>query len=136
MTRVTISGIDDTLKGIKDDRQFKRWATPMMQDIADAALPVIRKYAPERVGSRYQRTGTLRNSMQKEVTGNGRLIVARVFSAGAIGPRDNRYEQWVKHPSLQAWMHRGHWPTTNDDAATLEPKVSAIVRRHTRKQFS
>lgn len=50
-------------------------------------------------------------------------VFGHVFSAGAIGPRGNRYEQYVQSARYQAAIHQGRWQTDEDVASKREADI-------------
>lgn len=64
-------------------------------------------YPPQRTGSSYRRTDTLKRSWSREVRAEGREIVGTVGSNGDLAP----YNRLVQDGTRQARVHRGRWAT-------------------------
>lgn len=76
----------------------------------------LRTYPTERSGSHYKRTGTLRRSWSRTVTGTGTDVVGRVSSSGNIAP----YNREVQDQAWQARIHQDLWPTAQGVLRTMD----------------
>lgn len=79
-----------------------------MTDATVLVLRRMRTYPPQRVGSAYKRTNTLKGSWSRTVTGTGADIEGRVSSNGNAAP----YNRLVQDSTQQARVHRGRWTNT------------------------
>jgi hypothetical protein len=82
-------------------------------------------YPPQRRGSSYRRTGTLKASWflgNLQRVGNG--VQLRVYSSGNMAP----YNVFVQKAGMQAAVHRGRWPTEVAVATRLEPQIVRMVQ--------
>lgn len=100
----------------------------MEQGLQDAGKLVRREmmvYPPQRRGSSYRRTGTLKGSWflgpTQRFPGGVRV---RVFSAGNMAP----YNIFVQKAGLQARVHVGRWQTEVSVAQRLEPQIVRMVQ--------
>lgn len=100
----------------------------MEQGLQDAGKLVRREmmvYPPQRRGSSYRRTGTLKASWflgQLQRVGNG--VSLRVYSSGNTAP----YNVFVQKHGLQVEIHRGRWPSEVQVAQRLEPQIVRMVQ--------
>lgn len=108
MTSITIEGLD------KLERKLGRLdAIAALQEPMHKATKRIyaetQNYPPPPPGSKYVRkhSGGLAGSWVERVS------VRRQTLVGIVGT-DISYGPFVMHPTKQAWMHKGRWPTTDD----------------------
>lgn len=91
--------------------------------------PEVEKYPPKRPNQKYIRTFRLRRSWRRTVKVRASVVEGRIYSDENQAP----YNAYVKHPRLQAWMHRGRWPTTEDDARAKKRDVMREVEREIKR---
>lgn len=110
------------------DRMLAR-APQVLRDALEAATEdamadlhvQMQTYPPQRPGTPYERTSTLKASWIKHrAQWSGNTVTGRVESAGMSmkGRRRTPYNVYVQKADMQAWMHRGIW--TNTDRAVIE----------------
>lgn len=120
MSGITIRGDEQLLRAFDNINDFDEWATPPMRKGGEALLAIVRRYAPERSGSSYVRTGTYGRSVDLDVDSSPSGVTVHVFSYGANQGRGD-YEDVLKVEGFQAEIHQGRWPTDKDDLAESEP---------------
>ena len=91
-----------------------------MTDATVYLLNQMRTYPPQRTGSTYKRTNTLKGSWSRDIQGSGSDLVGRVVSNGNAAP----YNVYVQDRTQQARWHRGNW--TNTVQAVAERSNDAI----------
>ena len=107
----------------------------MLGGMTDATVYLVnqmRTYPPQRPGSRYVRTNTLKGSWNRFIEGNGVDLVGRVSSNGNIAP----YNVYVQDRTRQAAPHRGVWTNTvqgvaERSAATVNAMFQARIQAAT-----
>ena len=106
------------------------------QGLKDSATLYRREmmvYPPQRRGSSYRRTGTLKGSWfigQTQRFPGG--VSVRIYSSGNTAP----YNVYVQKAGMQARIHAGRWPSEQSVAERLRPhfvrmienRVSAVMR--------
>ena len=88
----------------------------MRAGMTDATVYVLRQmriYPPQRVGSAYKRTNTLKGSWTRRLVGTGAELTGYVTSNGNVAP----YNRLVQDRTRQARVHRGRWTNTAQDVA-------------------
>lgn len=70
-------------------------------------------------------TGRLAGNLDKLVRAQGNGVTGAVFYEPTYGPYGHRYDQYVKGPEAQAYMHRGRVTTIEDDLERERPFVEA-----------
>ena len=80
----------------------------------------LRTYPPQRPGSAYKRTNTLKGSWSRRIEGTGADITGHVESNGNAAP----YNRLVQDRTQQAAVHRGRW--TNTAQTVAERSTGAI----------
>ena len=70
-------------------------------------LNQMRTYPPQRPGSAYRRTNTLKGSWSRRIEGTGADITGIVESNGNAAP----YNRRVQDREMQARVHQGRWQT-------------------------
>lgn len=105
-----------------------------LNDATALLLRDLSTYPPQRSGSTYVRTGTLRRSWSRTpVTGSGLALRAEVGSNANIAP----YNRDVQDEAKQAGVHRGRWTNTvqgvtrsrtEDIRRMFEARVQAELR--------
>lgn len=92
-----------------------------MTDATVYLLAQMRTYPPQRAGSAYKRTDTLKGSWSRlPLEGDGADLVGRVASNGNAAP----YNRYVQDAEQQARVHRGLW--TNTAQAVAQRSAPAI----------
>lgn len=91
-----------------------------MNDATALLLRDLQTYPPQRTGSTYKRTGTLRRSWSREILGDGLAM------RGIVGSNENMapYNRAVQDADRQAPIHRGLW--TNTAQGVLSRNQSTI----------
>lgn len=79
-----------------------------MNDATALLLRDLQTYPPQRTGSSYVRTGTLRRSWSREIQGDGLAMRGIVGSNANMAP----YNRVVQDADRQAPIHRGLWTNT------------------------
>ena len=135
MTTVTIQ-IDSrevrTLLNRAPER-INRALRSAMDDSTVLLLRELQTYPPQRSGSTYKRTGTLRRSWQRRVTSEGNTIAGEVVSSGNMAP----YNRLVQDQTQQARIHRGRWTNTAQETARRnERTIQRYFDRRLRDEFS
>lgn len=79
-----------------------------MNDATALLLRDLQTYPPQRTGSNYVRTGTLRRSWSREIQGDGLAM------RGIVGSNENMapYNRLVQDADRQAPIHHGLWTNT------------------------
>lgn len=79
-----------------------------MNDATALLLRDLQTYPPQRTGSSYVRTGTLRRSWSRDIQGNGLAM------RGIVGSNENMapYNRVVQDADRQAPIHQGLWTNT------------------------
>ena len=79
-----------------------------MNDATALLLRDLQTYPPQRTGSSYVRTGTLRRSWSRDIQGDGLAM------RGIVGSNENMapYNRLVQSEADQATVHRGRWTNT------------------------
>lgn len=96
-----------------------------MTDATVLLLRDLRTYPPQRVGSAYKRTDTLKGSWSRDVQGSGTELVGRIASNGESAP----YNIYVQDADQQARVHRGLWTNTVQAVAQRSaPAVNEMFR--------
>lgn len=101
-----------------------------INDVTALLLRDLSTYPPQRVGSTYARTNTLKRSWSRTpVTGSGLALRAEVGSNENIAP----YNRKVQDEAEQARVHRGRWTNTvqgvaRDRERTAQDMFEARVR--------
>ena len=85
-----------------------------MNDATALLLRDLQTYPPQRTGSSYVRTGTLRRSWSREIDGQGLAM------RGIVGSNENMapYNRFVQDQDRQAAVHRGRWTNTVQDVVS------------------
>ena len=79
-----------------------------MNDATALLLRDLQTYPPQRTGSSYVRTGTLRRSWSRDIQGDGLAMRGIVGSNSNMAP----YNRAVQDADQQAPIHRGRWTNT------------------------
>ena len=113
----------------------------MRAAMEDATVLIHRQmqtYPPQRAGSTYKRTNTLRASWFRRISGQGREIVGEVVSSGNMtGTRDGgSYNRLVQDADRQAAVHRGRWTNTAQAVKRrTNPTIQRYFDRRLREEF-
>ena len=107
----------------------------MRAAMEDATVLIHRQmqtYPPQRAGSTYKRTNTLRASWFRRISGQGNEIVGEVVSSGNTAP----YNRLVQDADRQAAVHRGHWTNTAQEVQRrTTPTIQRYFDRRLREEF-
>lgn len=117
--------VDPKLAKQLDPKQYTQALKRAMSPATKIVLDRVQIYPPRIPGSRYIRTGNLRRSWVRKIKESGGNVVGVVRSNPSIA----RYNVYVKHPTLQAGVHRGRWPTTEADAKAVGNEVRSQFER-------
>lgn len=119
---VSITIEDRQLRALLDQTpaRIDRALRAGMTDATVHLINQMRTYPPQRTGSAYKRTNTLKGSWSRRIEGSGLEIVGHVESNGNVAP----YNRLVQDRTRQAQVHRGRW--TNTAQAVAERSGTAI----------
>ena len=113
----------------------------MRAAMEDATVLIHRQmqtYPPQRAGSTYKRTNTLRASWFRRISGQGNEITGEVVSSGNMtGTRDGgSYNRLVQDADRQAAVHRGRWTNTAQEVQRrTPPTIQRYFDRRLREEF-
>lgn len=103
-----------------------------MEDATTLIHRQMQTYPPQRTGSTYKRTNTLRASWFRRISGQGREIVGEVVSSGNTAP----YNRLVQDADRQAAVHRGRWTNTAQEVQRrTTPTIQRYFDRRLREEF-
>ena len=136
MTTVTID-IDSRAARLLLTRAPQRIDRALRAAMEDSTVLLLREqqtYPPQRTGSTYKRTGTLRRSWHRPpIKREGTAIVGEVASSGQTAP----YNRYVQDQTQQASIHRGRWTNTAQETARRNTTtVQRYFDRRLREEFS
>ena len=108
----------------------------MRAAMEDATVLIHRQmqtYPPQRAGSTYKRTNTLRASwFRPPISGQGNEITGEVVSSGNTAP----YNRLVQDQTQQASIHRGRWSNTVQEVQRrTTPTIQRYFDRRLREEF-
>jgi len=107
----------------------------MRAAMEDATVLIHRQmqtYPPQRAGSTYKRTNTLRASWLRRISGQGNEITGEVVSSGNTAP----YNRLVQDADRQAAVHRGRWTNTAQEVQRrTTPTIQRYFDRRLREEF-
>jgi len=107
----------------------------MRAAMEDATVLIHRQmqtYPPQRTGSTYKRTNTLRASWFRRISGQGNEITGEVVSSGNTAP----YNRLVQDADRQAAVHRGRWTNTAQEVQRrTTPTIQRYFDRRLREEF-
>jgi hypothetical protein len=107
----------------------------MRAAMEDATVLIHRQmqtYPPQRPGSTYKRTNTLRASWFRRISGQGNEITGEVVSSGNTAP----YNRLVQDADRQAAVHRGRWTNTAQEVQRrTTPTIQRYFDRRLREEF-
>ena len=108
----------------------------MRAAMEDATVLIHRQmqtYPPQRAGSTYKRTNTLRASwFRPPISGQGNEITGEVVSSGNTSP----YNRLVQDQTQQASIHRGRWSNTVQEVQRrTTPTIQRYFDRRLREEF-
>ncbi len=135
MTTVTITIDSREVRNLLDRApgRINRALRAAMDDSTVLLLRELQTYPPQRTGTTYKRTGTLRRSWQRRVTNEGSAIVGEVVSSGNMAP----YNRLVQDQVRQASIHRGRWTNTVQEVTRRnERTIQRYFDRRLREEFS
>ena len=135
MTTVTID-IDSRAARLLLTRAPQRIDRALRAAMEDSTVLLLREqqtYPPQRTGSTYKRTNTLRRSWSRRIRQEGSELVGEVGSNSNIAP----YNRYVQDQMQQASIHRGRWSNTVQETSR---RNSATIQRYfdrrLREEFS
>ena len=135
MTTVTID-IDSRAARLLLTRAPQRIDRALRAAMEDSTVLLLREqqtYPPQRAGSKYKRTNTLRRSWSRRIYRDGSGIVGEVGSSGNTAP----YNRYVQDQTQQASIHRGRWTNTAQETARRNTTtVQRYFDRRLREEFS
>ena len=135
MTTVTID-IDSRAARLLLTRAPQRIDRALRAAMEDSTVLLLREqqtYPPQRTGSTYRRTNTLRRSWSRRIYRDGSGIVGEVGSSGNTAP----YNRYVQDQTQQASIHRGRWTNTAQETARRNTTtVQRYFDRRLREEFS
>ena len=135
MTTVNIE-IDSRQVRRMIDRAPQRVNRALRAAMDDSTILLLREmqtYPPQRPGSTYKRTGTLRRSWLRRVSNAGVGVTGEVVSSGNMAP----YNRLVQDQTRQARVHRGRWTNTAQEVARRnERTIQRYFDRRLREEFS
>ena len=135
MTTVTID-IDSREARLLLTRAPQRIDRALRAAMEDSTVLLLREqqtYPPQRTGSTYKRTNTLRRSWSRRIYRDGSGIVGEVGSSGNTAP----YNRYVQDQAMQATVHRGRWTNTAQETARRNTTtVQRYFDRRLREEFS
>ena len=103
-----------------------------MEDATTLIHRQMQTYPPQRTGSTYKRTNTLRASWFRRISGQGNEIVGEVVSSGNTAP----YNRLVQDQTQQASIHRGRWSNTVQEVQRrTTPTIQRYFDRRLREEF-
>jgi hypothetical protein len=107
---VTITVDDRQVRALLDQTpaRIDRALRAGMTDATVHLLRQLRTYPPQRAGSAYKRTNTLKGSWSRRIEGRGLEMVGHVESNGNVAP----YNRLVQDRTRQAQIHRTLWTNT------------------------
>ena len=135
MTTVTvqIDSRETRLMLLRAPQRIDRALRAGMEDSTVLLLREQQTYPPQRTGSTYRRTNTLRRSWSRRIRQEGSGIVGEVGSSGNTAP----YNRYVQDQTQQANIHRGRWTNTAQETARRnESTVQRYFDRRLREEFS
>ena len=135
MTTVTvqIDSRETRLMLLRAPQRIDRALRAAMEDSTVLLLREQQTYPPQRTGSTYRRTNTLRRSWSRRIRQEGSGIVGEVGSSGNTAP----YNRYVQDQTQQANIHRGRWTNTAQETARRnESTVQRYFDRRLREEFS
>jgi len=104
-----------------------------MDDSTILLLREVQTYPPQRPGSTYKRTGTLKRSWLRRVRGDASSVTGEVVSSGNMAP----YNRQVQDQTRQARVHRGRWTNTVQEVARRnERTIQRYFDRRLREEFA
>jgi hypothetical protein len=110
MADVTITVNDTAVREMlsRAPAQIDRAFRGAMEDATVHLLEQMKTYPPQRAGSTYKRTNTLKGSWSRRITGRGVEISGVVGSNANVAP----YNRLVQDATRQSRVHRGRWTNT------------------------
>ena len=103
-----------------------------MEDATTLIHRQMQTYPPQRAGSTYKRTNTLRASWFRRISGQGNEITGEVVSSGNTAP----YNRLVQDADRQAAVHRGRWTNTAQEVQRrTTPTIQRYFDRRLREEF-
>lgn len=103
-----------------------------MEDATVLLRREMQTYPPQRQGSSYKRTNTLRASWFRRIRGQSTEIVGEVVSSGNTAP----YNRLVQDAERQASVHRGRWTNTAQEVQQrTTPTIQRYFDRRLREEF-
>ncbi len=134
MTTVTIEIESRQVMGYLQSApvRINRAMRAAMEDATVLIHRQMQTYPPQRAGSMYKRTNTLRASWLRRISGQGNEIVGEVVSSGNTAP----YNRLVQDQTQQASIHRGRWSNTVQEVQRrTTPTIQRYFDRRLREEF-
>lgn len=103
-----------------------------MNDATALLLRDLQTYPPQRTGSSYVRTGTLRRSWSRDIDGQGLAM------RGIVGSNENMapYNRLVQDADRQAPIHHGLWTNTAQNVVSRnETAIQDMFEARFRAEF-
>ena len=94
-----------------------------MKKVLDWITKRMKTYPPVRPSSKYVRTGDHRKGVVRLQRSKNS---ASVIFTDRYNRKGRPYAQWVRDTRLQAGVHRGRWPTSDDIAREAEQKAKGF----------
>lgn len=91
--------------------------TPPLDEVKNAAMPILQAYPPERPNQRYRRTEDLKKGWSAKPEGSVITLDNPVSYAGLVYSDDN-----------QAEVHKDRWPTRSKLRTTIQPAIIEVYR--------
>ena len=135
MTTVTIEIESRQVMGYLQSApvRINRAMRAAMEDATVLIHRQMQTYPPQRAGSTYKRTNTLRASwFRPPISGQGNEITGEVVSSGNTAP----YNRLVQDQTQQASIHRGRWSNTVQEVQRrTTPTIQRYFDRRLREEF-
>ena len=135
MTTVTIQidSRETRLMLLRAPGRIDRALRAAMEDSTTLLLREQQTYPPQRTGSTYRRTNTLRRSWSRRIRQEGSELVGEVGSNANIAP----YNRYVQDQTQQALIHRGRWSNTVQETTRRnQATIQRYFDRRLREEFS
>ena len=113
---IKVRGVEELVKKLGKLAAVETMEKPMTQSVLTVSSALA--YYPPQRPTTYVRTGSLGRMWTYKVTRTGNGIQGKVGNRIPYGP-------WVQSEQFQAWMHKGHWQT---DQQELEKNRNRITK--------
>ena len=121
--RIEIKGMDKLLKKVGDLEKMDG-IKAVIKLAGETIENEMKMYPPERFGSTYTRTGSLRKQWNTQTRDKGFTVI--VGNAIKYGP-------FVQSHAEQAWMHKGFWHTDKSVLDKNEKQITESVAKEIQK---